>query len=365
VDKPETLTPDELSRLMKQWGHSIPTDPGQRTFGGLERQADQGGRFKDAELIELLTKSTEDVAGSFGPKNIPKVLRAIEIMGIQQARSWGVATLNEFRQFCGLVPHETFEHINPDPEIARALSLFYKDPDSVELYPGILAEDAKVPMVPGSGLCASFTISKAILSDAVALVRSDRFYTKDYTPANLTNWGIAAVASNPKVVQGRVIYKLFQHAFPGWYRGDSVYAMYPFTVPEETREILKGFGTDGDYTFDRPSPEPAPTPVMSNAAVKEVLGDQARFHVPWGPHITQMTGQDFILADDKPANKQMRDDMLKNLFSPADGINQIAEFYEGEMTQLLQDKSYRLGNFYEVDAVRECVLSSPLLLFLS
>ena len=45
------------------------------------------------------------------------------------------------------------------------------------MYPGIVAEEAKKPMVPGVGIAPTFTISRAILSDAVALVRSDRFYT--------------------------------------------------------------------------------------------------------------------------------------------------------------------------------------------
>ena len=42
------------------------------------------------------------------------------------------------------------------------------------------AEEAKVPG-PGAGLCPGFTISRAILSDAVALSRGDRFMTVDFT----------------------------------------------------------------------------------------------------------------------------------------------------------------------------------------
>ena len=45
------------------------------------------------------------------------------------------------------------------------------------MYPGIVAEEAKKPMVPGVGIAPTYTISRAILSDAVALVRGDRFYT--------------------------------------------------------------------------------------------------------------------------------------------------------------------------------------------
>jgi hypothetical protein len=43
-------------------------------------------------------------------------------------------------------------------------------------------------MVPGVGISPTFTISRAILTDAVCLVRGDRFYTIDYHPKNLTKY---------------------------------------------------------------------------------------------------------------------------------------------------------------------------------
>ena len=42
------------------------------------------------------------------------------------------------------------------------------------------AEEAKKPM-PGAGLCPGYTISRAILADAVCLTRGDRFLTVDFT----------------------------------------------------------------------------------------------------------------------------------------------------------------------------------------
>ena len=66
----------------------------------------------------------------------------------------------------------------------------YDTPDDIELYPGLQAEEAKQSFIPGSGLCPGYTIGTAILADAVALVRGDRFYAVDYSPANLTNFGL-------------------------------------------------------------------------------------------------------------------------------------------------------------------------------
>ena len=213
----EVSMPEFMQGLGK-WAAGLDKDPQKRPFAGLERGPD--GKYSDDDLVEILAHSIEDVAGtyhmarksaivayvsgSFGAQNVPKALKAVEILGMQQARKWGLGTLNEFRKHFGLAPHETFESINSEPEVANALRHLYDHPDFVEMYadffcvsmhktnilpiryPGIVAEEAKVPMVPGVGIAPTFTISRAILSDAVVLVRGDRFYTIDYHAKNLT-----------------------------------------------------------------------------------------------------------------------------------------------------------------------------------
>lgn len=69
------------------------------------------------------------------------------------------------------------EDINPDPKIADILRSLYDHPDMVELYPGLFLEDGKPAMNPGCGGCPPYTVGRAVFSDAVTLVRSDRFYT--------------------------------------------------------------------------------------------------------------------------------------------------------------------------------------------
>ena len=73
------------------------------------------------------------------------------------------------------------------------MEALYGHPDNIELYVGIQAEEAKKPCFPGSGLCPNFTISATILADANTLVRGDRFYTVDYNPVNLTNFGYVSI----------------------------------------------------------------------------------------------------------------------------------------------------------------------------
>lgn len=176
VGKPgEDASVQELLGALGEYGKHLNPDPEKRTFSQLKRQAD--GTFKDEELVAILTDAIESVSGSFGARNVPKVLRAVEILGIEQARRWNVGSLNEFRKFFGLKSYQSFEEINSDPEVADRLRHLYEKPDYVELYPGIVAEEAKEPMVPGVGIAPGYTISRAVLSDAVALVRGDRFYT--------------------------------------------------------------------------------------------------------------------------------------------------------------------------------------------
>jgi linoleate 8R-lipoxygenase/9,12-octadecadienoate 8-hydroperoxide 8R-isomerase len=90
-------------------------------------------------------------------------MRAIEMAGINMARGWNVASLNEFRTYFGLAPHDSFESITSDKDVASSLKALYGKPDNVELYPGLVVEDAKEATLPGSGLCPGLTTGQAIL----------------------------------------------------------------------------------------------------------------------------------------------------------------------------------------------------------
>ncbi|MCJ1396496.1 hypothetical protein MMC18_009386 [Xylographa bjoerkii] len=336
---------------LRTWARGINPDPGQQTFGGLKRNA--AGSFEDAELVGLLTESTDDVAAAFGARNIPAIMKAVEILGIQQGRQYNLASLNEVRKFFKLKPHATFLEINSDPSVAEALETLYGHPDNVELYPGLQAEEAKAVFVPGSGLCPGLTISTAILSDAVALVRGDRFYTVDFSPANLTNWGYNTIATDSDISGGGVMYKLLMNAFPGMYRFNSVYAMLPFTIPEENRKILETLGKEQNYDFTAPVFQGPPTPVLSWDGVVSVLSDQENYKVPWGPHTSYLTGHDYMLSGDTPANHEQRVFVQKAIYSPSHGLDEIRKFYESITTEMIHQNSHKLGESYQLDVVQD------------
>ena len=354
---PEDVGLHELLQTLGKWEAGLPENPQQRPFAGLTRAAD--GTLNDDALVEILTSSVKDVAGSFGANRVPTILRSVEILGIMQARSWNLATLNEFRAFFGLTKHERFTDINPDPEVAKTLEHLYDHPDLVELYPGLVVEQAKVPMVPGSGLCPGMTVSRAILSDAVALVRGDRFYTTDYTPQNLTSWGYNEVNYDVTVDGGHVFYKLFLRAFPNHFKANSVYAHFPLTIPSASRAVLTNLGKQGLYSFEEPVFVPPPTLITSYKAATLILGNKIDYKVTWGEAITflmqnsgKLYGYDFMLAGDRSANASSRELMGKGLYK--DGWHEeIKTFYERITSELLRSKSYKLAGVNQVDIVRD------------
>jgi hypothetical protein len=89
-----------------------------------------------------------------------------------------------------------------------------------------------------------------------------------------------AANSDFDVAQGGVMYKLLMRAFPGWYRPNSVYALYPFTTVKGNLEILQKRGTVGDFDFSKPSFVSPPIPITTWQGVVDVLNDKEHFKVP-------------------------------------------------------------------------------------
>ncbi|KAF2460437.1 heme peroxidase [Lineolata rhizophorae] len=348
---PKTMSMPEFFKKLRDMSDKVPENPPERPFAGLNRKED--GTYDDDDLVSILTESIEDCANSFGAQRVPEVMRVIEILGMEQARTWHVATLNEFRKHFHLTPHRTFEDINPD--VAEELRRLYDHPDLVELYPGLVAESAKKPMVPASGLTPSYTVSRAVLSDAVALVRGDRFYTIDYHPKKLTNWGFATANSDTSVNHGCVFYKLFLRAFPHHFESNSVYAHFPLTIPSEMKTVLTTLDKDHVFNFDKPKKKGDEHMIFRYSTAETILSNQEIFKVTWGKAMEFLMGpavKDFMLAGDGYKNAQSRKMMSEALYI-SDWDKEVKAFYETVVTQLLHKKSYKLAGTNQVDVIRD------------
>lgn len=211
----------------------------------LQLVRDEEGRIKDEDLARAMINGCNKVSGAFGGLNTPAFFRNIEISGILHARSMGTCTLNEFRSRLKLKKYESFEELNP--ELADRLAKLYPTVDDVELYPGLLSEEKEVP-ADGRGLCPNYTTAFAILSDAVALTRGDRFHMKEATYFNLTTFGMQDSESDPTIDHGTLIgRKLIARHLSSVFSPNSVYAIFPFTRPNETWKYLHEKRSNYDF----------------------------------------------------------------------------------------------------------------------
>ncbi|KAI0079537.1 heme peroxidase [Panus rudis PR-1116 ss-1] len=347
---------DFLPGVANAW-REVDPNPRTRTFGGLKRGPD--GKFSDDDLAQVLQDATEKVAGSYRARGTPPVLRIIEILAIQQARNWGVCTMNEFRKFLGLKQFADFEDWNRDPTIANAARQLYGHIDNLELYPGLQAEEI-IPLGPGSGICCGYTMTRAILGDAIALVRGDRFYTTDYTPGNLTVWGFQDCARDPNNgAFGAALPKLLFRHLPRHYPANSIYGLFPFFTPDTTRENLKKLGVLAKYNDKRPVPQPIPKVVNTLKGIRYVFDNFETFKTTYSEDMLALTNHKgfMLIFDEKEKHDRYRLKVIHALFNDKPTVDGYVRWYRQKTEELVKEYSYTLDGIpgTRVDIVRNVI----------
>lgn len=326
------------------------------TFGGLKRQEDHA--FKDEDLAKILQDATERPAGAFRARGTPAIMRLHEIMGIEQNRQWGVCSLNDFRKYLGLKPYKTFSEWNTDKEVADAAEKLYGHIDHLELYVGLQAEEAK-PVMEGAGLCPGFTISRAILSDAIALTRGDRFFTQDYTPFNLTAWGFADCQRDPNAFGfGSTLGRLLLRTLPDHYTENSIYTFFPLMTPDAMKPHLKKLNVIDQYDLSRPVAKTVIKTVNAYPQVAAILKDSDTFSSPYAARAARVIqGKGFYAVDGADAQEKV----YKALGDTPDSINKIGRFFYEKTRELIDARSFSLvgKKTNGVDLVREVLKYVP------
>ena len=115
-------------------------------------------------------------------------------LDILRDRERGVPRYNDFRERLRKPRIERFEDLTDDPALAEEIRDVYGgDIDRVDLQVGLLAE----PLPPGFGF--SDTAFRIFILMASRRLKSDRFFTNDYTPDVYTPEGINWVEGNTMV----------------------------------------------------------------------------------------------------------------------------------------------------------------------
>ncbi len=109
---------------------------------------------------------------------------------ILRDRERGVPRYNRFRELFHMPRARSFEQMTDDPELASTLREVYGHPDKVDLMVGMYAEK------PPDGFGFSDTAFRVFILMASRRLKSDRFFTDDYTPAVYTQPGIDWIDNN-------------------------------------------------------------------------------------------------------------------------------------------------------------------------
>ncbi len=98
----------------------------------------------DEGLAEMFNHTSQQAAGRIGAKNTWKFLVDMaEVPTIQMARDAEITTYNDYRELCQMPRVTAFEQITGDESILSALKNLYSQPDEIEFYPGLMAEDLR------------------------------------------------------------------------------------------------------------------------------------------------------------------------------------------------------------------------------
>jgi len=139
-----------------------------------------------------LARSFEEISANNAMQltlfNTPDFLLETERNAIQQGRDLQVATYNQYRNAMGLPVITDFNQMTADPNKIQALEQLYGDPDLVEYYFGLFAEDTN-PNTPMPTLMGVMVALDAFSQALTNPLMSEHVYNAD----TFTEWGLKEI----------------------------------------------------------------------------------------------------------------------------------------------------------------------------
>lgn len=153
------------------------------------------------------------------------------------------------------------------------------------------------------------------------------------------------------------MYKLILQAFPHHFKDNSIYAHFPFVIPDENRLIQRSLKREGKYSWEKPTPAPQLVVIKSYTRIKKILNDLENWKYIGGHDIsypTSLSGIELFLSGESLANDSPIS-MLKRKISCNDIEKEVRKFFQETTEKLLDDHRFKIPgeNGYEVDIVRD------------
>ncbi|MDF3051190.1 MAG: peroxidase [Pseudonocardia sp.] len=191
---------------------------GLRSRGVLERHG----------VVDLLYSLGTAHPGAVTLHNHPRFLQrfrrddGMEIdlaaLDILRSRERGVPRYNAFRRLLGLPEARSFDDLAKDPPVAAELAAVYDSIEDVDLTVGLYAEP------PPAGFGFSDTAFRIFILMASRRLKSDRFFTTDFTPEVYTPEGMRWIGDND---MSTVLLRHYPELAPVLRSVDNAFAPWP------------------------------------------------------------------------------------------------------------------------------------------
>jgi Animal haem peroxidase len=183
----------------------------------LIRSLSEPQRRDELEFLDIAGHRSRDVLKRYGPRDLwyslgtahpgalvlhnhPRFMQQLRrddgmvidlaAIDILRSRERGVPRYNEFRRLLRLPEARSFEDLTRNAQTAAELAAVYDSIEDVDLTVGLHAE----PAPPGFGF--SDTAFRIFILMASRRLKSDRFFTRDFTPKSYTPEGMRWIAEN-------------------------------------------------------------------------------------------------------------------------------------------------------------------------
>jgi hypothetical protein len=126
----------------------------------------------------------------------PGIFTDLAAVDILRDRERGVPRYCEFRRLIGMPAPSSFEELTTEPAWREELRAIYRRVEDVDLLVGTLVESKALPNGTPPGFGFSDTVFRIFILMASRRLKSDRFFTNDFTPDVYTPAGWDWIETN-------------------------------------------------------------------------------------------------------------------------------------------------------------------------